>query len=185
MNKIYIILIILVVVGIFFFFFWQKRRLVTLPDVVTPMKTFILKSSAFENQANIPSKYTCDGEDINPPLEISDIPEESQSLALIVDDPDAPIGTFTHWLVWNMSSDITKIDEDSVPEGAVEGETDFGRIGWGGPCPPTGTHRYFFKMYALDTKLNLQRGATKSQLEKAMEGHILGKAELIGLYSRQ
>lgn len=184
MSKIYLILIVLVVVGILIFFLWQRRKPVTLPEVVTPMKTFILKSSAFEHNSSIPSRYTCDGEDVNPPLEISDVPEGTQSFALIVDDPDAPIGTFTHWLLWNIPLDITKIDEDSVPEGAVEGENDFGRVGWGGPCPPTGTHRYFFKMYALDTKLELERGATKAKLEKAMEGHILGKAELLGRYTR-
>ena len=185
MKKFFILVIILILVAIGGFWFWQTKRVVTVSDVISiPMKKIVLKSSAFEDSSNIPPKYTCDGEDINPPLSISDIPEDAQSLVLIVDDPDAPMGTFCHWTVWNISPQTSEISENSVPESAVEGKTDFGKTGYGGPCPPSGTHRYFFKVFALDAKLNLPAGASKAEIEKAMEGHILGKAELIGLYSR-
>ncbi|MCD6500585.1 YbhB/YbcL family Raf kinase inhibitor-like protein [bacterium] len=144
-----------------------------------------IESSAFKENQSIPEKYTCDGENVNPLLKISEVPEAAKSLVLIVDDPDAPMGTWVHWTVWNVSSKTTEIPENSVPEGAIEGMTDFGKPGYGGPCPPSGTHRYFFKLYALDTTLGLSSSAKKVDLEKAMEGHILDKAELIGLYSRQ
>lgn len=142
-----------------------------------------LESPAFGNMERIPSKYTCDGQDINPPLKISDVPENTKSLVLIVDDPDAPAGTWVHWLVWNISPNTKEIPENSVPKNAVEGITSWNRVGYGGPCPPSGTHRYFFKLYALDTILDLP-STTISELEKAMENHILDKAELVGLYSR-
>ena len=144
-----------------------------------------LSSPAFENNQAIPSQYSCDGQDINPPLKISEAPENAASLVLIMDDPDAPMGTWVHWLVWNINPQTTEIAENNVPAGAVEGTTSFGRTGYGGPCPPSGTHRYFFKIYALDTKLDLSIEADKEKLEEAMDGHILAQAELIGLYSRQ
>ena len=144
----------------------------------------IIESPEFKNNEHIPAKYTCDGEDINPPLLFNDVSEEAQSLVLIFDDPDAPMDTWVHWTVWNIDSKTRKIAENSVPTGAVEGITDFGRIGWGGPCPPSGTHRYFFKLYALDIKLDLSSKTRKHQIEEAMAGHIIKKAELIGLYSR-
>lgn len=148
-------------------------------------KNMKLTSHAFQNNQTIPIKYTCDSSNINPPLTISDVLAKVKSLVLIVDDPDAPIGTWVHWTVWNINPGIREINENSVPEGAQEGITDFGRPGYGGPCPPSGTHRYLFKLYALDTKLNLDAGTKKSKLEEEMENHILDKAELIGLYSRQ
>lgn len=144
-----------------------------------------VKSSSFEHNQNLPSQYTCDGEGINPPLQISEIPEGTQSLALISDDPDASSGDFTHWLVWNIDPTISEIAENSVPEGAVEGTTDFGNTGYGAPCPPSGSHHYYFKVYALDTKLDLSSEAKKANLEKAMEGHVLDKAEIVGLYTRE
>lgn len=147
--------------------------------------TMKITSPAFKNQELIPAKYTCDGENINPPLEISDIPPGAQSLALIMDDPDAPLRTWVHWLVWNINPEIKKISENSVPQGSVEGKTSFGKPGYGGPCPPSGTHRYFFKAYALDTLLDIVPNAGKAGLEKAMEGHILAKGELVGMYSRK
>lgn len=143
-----------------------------------------ISSPAFENNQNIPTKYTCDAEDVSPPLNISDIPEGTKSLALIVDDPDAPAKVWVHWTAWNMPATTTSLNE-SVPPPGTEGTTDFGKTGWGGPCPPSGTHRYFFKLYALDTKLDLAPTSTKEDLVKAMEGHILAEAELIGLYERQ
>nr|MDO8132980.1 YbhB/YbcL family Raf kinase inhibitor-like protein [Candidatus Njordarchaeum guaymaensis] len=141
-----------------------------------------MTSPAFENKGSIPSKYTCDGRDVNPPLKIEDIPKETQSLVLIVDDPDAPAGTFDHWIVWNIPP-TERIEENSVP--GTEGLNDLRKHSYGGPCPPSGTHRYFFKVYALDTKLSLNPNSRKRDLEKAMTGHILAKGELIGLYRRR
>lgn len=142
-----------------------------------------IKSSAFKHKEMIPSKYTCDGEDINPPLEIKEVPENAKSLVLIVDDPDAPMGTWIHWTVWNIDPKTNKIEEDSVPKGAEEGMTNFGNTGYGGPCPP-GKHRYFFKLYALNTKLDLNSSAKIKHLENAMEEHVIERAKLVGIYER-
>ncbi len=149
-----------------------------------------LKSSAFEQSAMIPPKHTCDGQDVSPPLAWSDVPANTQSLALISDDPDAPRGTWVHWVAWNIPATARSLDEnlpkrDSLPNGIKQGTTDFRRIGYWGPCPPSGTHRYFFKLYALDTTLNLPSSTTKRELEKALQGHILGQAELMGKYRRK
>jgi len=144
-----------------------------------------ITSPAFENNAMIPSKYTCDGADINPPLEFHDVPQNASSLVLIVDDPDAPVGTWVHWIVYNINPDCRIVNENSIPSGGIQGLNDFRKYNYGGPCPPSGTHRYFFKLYALDCKLNLKGNVTKKDLEKEMEGHILAKAELIGLYKRK
>lgn len=146
------------------------------------MKDLTVTSPTFENNKSIPSKYTCDGDDVNPPLIIEGIPEETKSLVLIVDDPDAAMGTWDHWIVWNIPP-TNKIEENSVP--GVDGLNDFRKHSYGGPCPPSGTHRYFFKVYALDTKLNLDSNSRKKDVEKAMKGHILAKGELVGLYSRR
>ena len=148
-----------------------------------------IESPAFKNNTAIPKKFTCDlpaqaGGNVNPHLSFSDMPKGTKTLALIVDDPDAPVGLWVHWMLWNISPDTAEIKEGSVPEGAVEGLTSFGRPGYGGPCPPDGEHRYFFKLYALDTELDLPATADKEVLEEAMVGHVLDKAELIGLYSR-
>ncbi len=140
-----------------------------------------ITSPAFQHNENIPPKYTCDGENINPPLDFDDFPEETKQLALIVDDPDAPGQTFVHWLLYNMQL-LIHVDENSVP--ATQGENDFGNKNYGGPCPPSGRHRYFFKLYALDKKLDMDEGIDKQQLESAMQDHVLEKAELVGLYSR-
>ena len=149
------------------------------------MSDLKIASPAFVSNGYIPARYTCDGTDISPPLEIGNIPAEAKSLTLIVDDPDAPVGMWVHWVVWNIDPATREIGEDSVPHAATQGKNDWKRNGYGGPCPPSGVHRYFFKLYALDTKLNLGAGTTKSNLEKAMEGHILAKSELIGLYKRR
>lgn len=138
-------------------------------------------SSAFESNGTIPKKYTCSGENINPPLELQGIPEEARSLVLIMDDPDAPMKTFTHWIVWNIGP-VAKIDEDSIP--GIEGMNDFRKIGYGGPCPPSGTHRYFFRIYALDKELELKEGASRKELENEMIGHIIAEGELMGKYSK-
>lgn len=142
-------------------------------------------SSAFGNNQNIPFKYTCDGENISPPLEFFDAPAGISSFALIVDDPDAPRATFVHWLVWNIPPATSSISENSVPQGTTQGTTDFGEQKYGGPCPPSGTHRYFFKLYALDVKLDLPSSSRKKDLEAAIQTHIIEKTELIGLYQRQ
>ncbi len=140
-----------------------------------------LTSPAFNHNESIPKKYTCQGEDINPPLNIDGVPDGTKSLALIIDDPDAPMKTWVHWVVFNIPVQ-NKIDENSIP--GKQGYNDFRKKGYGGPCPPSGTHRYFHKLYALDTVLNLNEGITKKELELAMQGHILAKTELIGLYKK-
>ena len=149
-----------------------------------------ITSSVFEDGGMIPAKYTCDGVDVSPPLQWDTVPEGTKSIALICDDPDAPMGTWVHWVLFNMPAEANELAqnipaEETLPNGAMQGVSDFGRIGYGGPCPPGGTHRYFFKIYALDTKVDLQAGADKRQLLKAMEGHILEQGQLIGKYKRQ
>jgi len=149
-----------------------------------------ITSSAFEEGGLIPPKYTCDGADISPPLQWEAVPEGTKSIALISDDPDAPVGTWVHWVLFNLPAETKDLAENippdsTLPNGARQGTTDFGRIGYGGPCPPSGTHRYFFKIYALDTEVDLPAGADKSRLLKAMQGHILGQGQLIGKYKRQ
>ena len=141
-----------------------------------------ITSPVFTYNQMIPQKYTCQGDDINPALTIEGIPSAAESLVLIVDDHDAPMGTWVHWVVFNIPPAVIEISENSVP--GMQGHNDFGRNDWGGPCPPFGMHRYFFKIYALDTMLNIKEGSTKQAVEKAMQGHILGKAELIGLYKK-
>jgi hypothetical protein len=141
-------------------------------------------SSAFQQGGNIPSKFSCDGPNSSPPLQISDVPSEAKSLVLIVDDPDAPSGLFTHWAVWNISPQTTTIGEGSTPKG-VQGTNDFGKSGYGGPCPPSGTHRYYFKVFALDRGLDLPVEAKRSQLDAAMKGHVITQGELMGRYSRK
>ncbi len=146
------------------------------------MKDLSVKSQAFESGKPIPKKYTCDGQDISPPLTIEGIPKEAKTLALIMDDPDAPSGTFDHWVVWNIPASSSKIGENTVP--GMEGVNGSRQTGYMGPCPPSGTHRYFFKVYALDTALSLGVGSKKRDVEKAMQGHILTSGELMAVYSR-
>jgi Raf kinase inhibitor-like YbhB/YbcL family protein len=148
-----------------------------------------IESSAFEPAGMIPPEHTCDGKDVSPPLAWTDPPESTASFALICDDPDAPSRTWVHWLVWNippaerrLAQGIPKSAE--LPGGARQGTNDFRRLGYGGPCPPSGTHRYFFRLFALDATLNLSAGATREELERAMSGHLLGQAELMGKYRR-
>jgi hypothetical protein len=143
--------------------------------------TMKISSPEFAHNQLIPKKFACEGEDINPPLVIEDVPAKAKSLALIMDDPDAPLGTWVHWVVFNLPV-IPRIEENSIP--GKQGITNSGRKGYHGPCPPSGTHRYYFKVYALDTMLDLKEGISKGALEKAMQGHILAQAELIGLYKR-
>lgn len=149
------------------------------------MENFKIKSSTFLDNQFIPKKYSCEGEDVSPPLVFENIPQNTKSLALIVDDPDAPMGNWDHWIVFNISPQIKEIKEGESPAGSISGINDFGKLEYGGPCPPPGKpHRYLFKLYALDIVLDLKQGIRKKALEKAMEGNILGQAELIGLYKR-
>lgn len=155
----------------------------------TSGKTMKLESTAFTANGMIPSLYTCDGQNISPELRWDAPPPGTESLALIVDDPDAPGRIFVHWVVYDLPPEVHHLPEAiapqaTTPSGGVQGKNDFGKLGYGGPCPPSGIHRYFFKLYALDRELGLKSGATKAQLEAAMSGHILASAELIGRYSR-
>lgn len=154
----------------------------------TAARSMMLKSSAFGEGDPIPPRFTCDGENMNPFLEIKGAPREAASLALIVDDPDATNGkTWNHWLVWNIDPHTQYISEGSLPQGAVEGTTSFGRVRYGGPCPPRGNpaHRYQFKLYALDATLDLQTGATRDQALAAMQGHVIAQTVLTGMYKRR
>ena len=149
-----------------------------------------ITSTAFQEGEAIPAKYSCDGQDISPELTWSEVPEGTQSFALITDDPDAPIGTFTHWVIFNIPADSLGLpeavpNEPQLTSGALQGKNDFGNIGYGGPCPPPGAlHHYHFTLYALDQTLDLPAGATKTQVLKAMQGHILAQVELIGTFKR-
>jgi Raf kinase inhibitor-like YbhB/YbcL family protein len=149
-----------------------------------------LSSTAFTAGKPIPRKYTCDGDDISPPLAWSDPPNGTESFALIADDPDAPVGTWVHWVLYDLPPDALSLPEAvsqdaEQPGGARHGRNSWGRLGYGGPCPPSGTHRYFFKLYALDAKLGLKAGATKDDLLRAMEKHVLEQTELMGVYARK
>lgn len=146
-------------------------------------------SAAFKEGGMIPAKYTCKGANISPPLKIESVPEEAKSLALISDDPDAPVGTWVHWVLFDLPPDTKELVENIPPEktlknGAIHGTNDFRKLGYGGPCPPSGTHRYFFKVYALDKKLGLKVGATKKEVEEAMKGHVLREGKLMGKFSK-
>jgi hypothetical protein len=161
----------------------EKKEAVPNPSVQNSQMT--ITSPSFKNNETIPSNYTCSGVNINPELRIADVPAEAKSFALIVDDPDAPGGTWTHWMLWNIDPATTVIPEGGKPAQAVEGKTSFGRSGYGGPCPPAGKpHHYHFKLHALDTVLNLPAGADVRALEAALEGHVIASAELVGLYGR-
>ena len=144
-----------------------------------------LSSPAFENNQYIPAKYTCDGGNVNPPLSITGTPEETKSIVLIVDDPDATNGDWVHWTVFNIAPNAKEIKENYAPAGSIEGKTNFRNPGYGGPCPPSGIHHYQFKLYALDAVLNLDATAGKKDIEKAMFGRVLAQDLLVGLYERK
>ncbi len=169
--------------------FFSNTR--TSVEVNTPMPTskpsfsMQITSLAFSNNGEIPAKYTCDGDGVNPPLEFKAVPPETKSLALVVHDPDAPKGDWVHWLVWNINPTTSGIAENSVPAEALQGVTDFGQKQYGGPCPPSGTHHYVFKLYALDSKLDISTFSDRTALEQALAPHILTQAELVGLYSKK
>jgi Raf kinase inhibitor-like YbhB/YbcL family protein len=168
------------------FFSYQTKDQVTIQTGGDKMK---ISSSAFKEGEMIPKKYTCDDINISPPLEWSLAPEGTKTFALICDDPDAPMGTWVHWVIFNLPAKTNQLSEnipskEVLPDGAKQGKNDFGRVGYGGPCPPAGIHRYYFKIYALDDELDLKAGVTKAELLKAMDGHILAEAQLMGRYKR-
>ena len=149
-----------------------------------------VKSKAFVDGGRIPAKYTCDGVNVSPPIFWTNVPTAAKTIALICDDPDAPARVWVHWVLFNVPANVTELAEKVPPDrnldnGGAHGTNDFGKIGYGGPCPPSGTHRYFFKLYALDKELDLPAGATKPQLLEAMKGHILAEGQLVGRYSRK
>jgi Raf kinase inhibitor-like YbhB/YbcL family protein len=144
-----------------------------------------ITSSSFQAGGDIPAKFACDGTNVSPALQIGGVPNEAKSLVLIVDDPDAPRGLFTHWIIWNIDPKTTLVAENSAPAAGVQGTNDFGKRNYGGPCPPSGTHRYFFKIFALDTKLELKPNARRAELDAAMRGHVLAQGELMGRYSHK
>ena len=150
----------------------QKEKIVNLA----------IRSMAFDHNGHIPSKYTCEGENCNPPLGITDTPPQTKSLALIMEDLDAPRGIFVHWLVWNLAPHNSITEKTNQ---GISGTNSFGKIGYGGPCPPSGTHRYFFRVFALDTTLDMEAGADKDALIEAMKDHIIAKGEIMGLYSKK
>jgi Raf kinase inhibitor-like YbhB/YbcL family protein len=152
---------------------------------VRKMTQMMMTSPAFVHTKAIPSKFSCDGDNLNPPLAIDGVPKEAKSLVLVMDDPDAPAGVWVHWLLWNIDPATTQIPEGSVPPGAEQGVNSWERGSYGGPCPPSGTHRYFFRLFALKERLNLPTSSTRKDLDRAMQGKILARCELFGLYSRK
>lgn len=152
---------------------------------VKSMTQMTMTSPAFVHTKAIPGKFSCDGENVSPPLAIGGVPAEAKSLALIMDDPDAPAGVWVHWVLWNIDPSTTRIGEGSAPAEAEQGVNSWERRTYGGPCPPSGTHRYFFRLFALKERLNLPPSATRKDLDRAMQGKILARCELVGLYSRK
>ena len=176
-------IIVALILGAGYFIVSKRAEQKNIPESKAH-QSMTITSSAFQQNDSIPRAYTCDAGNTNPPLLIENVPQGAKSLALIVDDPDAPGGTWVHWLIWNIDPSTKEIAGHSVPLRATEGTTSFGKPGYGGPCPPSGTHRYFFKLYALDTMLNLFPETDKAAFESAIKGHVLDSAELIGLYRR-
>lgn len=157
----------------------KEDQKITQKKIISVMK---LTSTAFSHNQSLPDKYSCKGAGINPPLTFNDIPVSAKSLVLTLTDPDAPIGTFIHWLIWNIDPKTSEIAENSIPPNTIQGKNTTGSTSFIAPCPPSGTHHYIFTLYALDTVLSLPSSTDKTGLDKAMEGHILDRAELIGLY---
>lgn len=191
MKKVVLFAIVfLEAIGVLIFWFYgsqnknQKVENVEEPNISNQKSTMNLSSPAFSDNGSLPAKYSCDGEKVNPPLVISDVPEKAVSLVLIVDDPDAPRRTYTHWTVWNIKPGTKEIKENSVPDGAIQGKTSANRSGYAAACPPLGIHSYTFKMYALDTMLDLPSSADVEDLTAAMDNHILDRAQIIGKYGR-
>ena|SRR5258708_7875819 len=186
MKKIAILICALFAGGIFVGLYWQKIGIKTASIDHTNLKpAMLLTSPSFKDGEMIPKKFSCEGGNINPQLDISNVPDEAVSLALIMHDPDAPMtGGFTHWVVWNINPKTTSIKEESVPPAAEEGMNSR-NAGYTGPCPPSGTHHYHFMLYALDMKFDLPTSTTKIDLENYIQGHVIEQAELVGLYKKE
>ena len=152
--------------------------------------SILIESQAFKHMEGIPAKYTCKGENVSPPLSWKDLPAKTKSIVIICDDPDAPAGTWVHWVCYDIPASVDSLREniagtDSLPGSGKQGVNDFRETGYGGPCPPAGTHRYFFKIYALDAMLGVPPGKSKKEIERAMKGHVLARGELIGTYAKK
>jgi Raf kinase inhibitor-like YbhB/YbcL family protein len=186
-GKVVGLIVVLAAVVFFMLLTRYPVRFVSSPKTTSSSSTMTIQSSAFENGTDIPSKYTCDGENVSPPLVFGDVPSEARSLALIMHDPDAPMeGGFTHWVAWNIDPHAKDVVEGGDPPGAILGANGAGTAKYTGPCPPSGSHRYYFYLYALDSELiSLEPGAKKGALEEAMQGHIVAQAELMGRYERK
>ena len=170
--------------------FFSCQRIESPESGGATMAKLQVQSAAFKEGELIPQKYTCDGNDVSPPLAWSGAPEKTRAFALISDDPDAPMGTWVHWVLYNIPAKVIHLAENvpaksTLDNGACHGTNDFRKLGYGGPCPPSGTHRYFFKVYALDAMLDMPPGATKAKLEMAMRSHVLAEGQLVGIYKRQ
>lgn len=178
-----ILIVALVIVGIIIFCSTQRSK----PELlkIKEIDSMRLTSIAFENNQNIPVRYTCDGKNISPPLQISEVSNQAKSLVLIVDDPDSPSGSFTHWVLWNIDPSVSIIEEGKIPEGSLQGVNDFRERSYGGPCPTTGMHHYHFRLYALSEKVNIDSHSTKEDVENEISSFVFDKAELIGLYQRE
>lgn len=175
MGKIFSLLLIFVAIGAAIYYFGLGKMF--------NKGTIDIASQAFLKGGQIPFKYTCDDENVNPPFTIDRVPGDAKSLVLIIDDPDAGKVPFTHWIVFNMDPNLTNVEEGKIPD-ALEGTNDFGELKYQGPCPPSGTHKYYFRIFALDTVLNLEEGAKRAQVDSAMVGHIIAKGETVGMYNR-
>lgn len=177
----------IIAIGAFMLFYTYSKKdtdIMKLTNSETSDKAMKISSSAFADKGSISEKYTCNGQNVSPPLSFSEVPQEAKSLALIVEDPDAPAGTFNHWLVWNINPQTKEISEGQPPQEAKVGNNDFGVNAYGGPCPPSGVHKYRFRLYALDSTPEIPQNSKQSDLEKSMDGHILEEALLTGLYQR-
>jgi len=186
-KKLYIILalfILAIALSIFIFVSLNKKTAVVTQPQIQNLISMRLLSPEFKNNEIIPGKFTCDGLNISPELKIYGIPDNAVSLALILDDPDSIGGNWSHWVMWNIDPKTDTIAENTVPAGAIVGKSDFGENKYGGPCPPSGSHRYVFHLYALDIKLDIAPNSTKADLLKAMENHLIAETELMGVYSR-
>ncbi|GBC75647.1 Putative lipoprotein LppC [archaeon HR06] len=194
-KKLIIATTIVVVIAIIFVFLVSTKTTIITTELKTTITTtefkgqkfegFVILSKAFGEGENIPIKYTCDGENISPPLEWKSIPENSVSLALIVEDPDAPFGTFTHWIVFNIDKNIKGFEEGKLPEKVKQGVNDFGNNRYDGPCPPKGEkHRYIFRLFALDKELDLSKDVKRNEFLNAIKAHVIAEARLTGIYSR-
>jgi Raf kinase inhibitor-like YbhB/YbcL family protein len=180
------IIVIVIVIGIVGIYAWTNRAgAPTTENLINSTSTMFITSPSFNNNERIPQKFTCDGGNINPELDIGNVPAGAKSFALIMDDPDAPHGTFTHWLVWNIDPEVTNIGEDSIPSGSVEGKNDSGRVGYIGPCPPSGIHHYHFIIYALSAIIDLKSGSDKKLLETEIDKYLIARVDLVGLYQRK